>query len=184
MNKCSITKEYALNIIEEKYGILPEYPWISHPNYAVFRHSDNKKWFAVLMQVPADRLRLNIEGNVFIINFKCDPLAIGSFLKEDGVFPSFHMNHQNWVSVLLDGTVDPDLFGTLLDMSFSSTASNRRKRQNKSGICEWIIPANPKYYDIVGAFEQNSEITWKQSSNVRPGDILYMYVAAPYSAIM
>ena len=175
MNKpVSITKEYAVTLIGEKYGISPEYPWLAHPNYAVFRHGDNKKWFAVLMQVAGDSIGIDHLSSTFIINLKCDPLSIGSFLKEDGILPSFHMNHQNWVSVLLDGSVDPDLFAALLDMSFSSTASGRRKHQNKSGICEWIIPANPKYYDIVGAFEHNSEINWKQSSNVKPGDILYM----------
>ena len=48
----------------------------------------------------------------------------------------------------------------------------------------WIIPANPKFYDVVGDFKKRNIIEWKQSSNVHIGDIVYMYVADPYSAIL
>ena len=32
-------------------------------------------------------------------------------------------------------------------------------------------------------FRAERELTWKQSSKVRPGDIVYMYIGAPVSAI-
>lgn len=48
----------------------------------------------------------------------------------------------------------------------------------------WIVPANPKYFDIIKAFEENNEIIWKQSSNIKKGDIVFMYVASPISAIL
>lgn len=48
----------------------------------------------------------------------------------------------------------------------------------------WIVPANPKYFDILQAFNENNEIIWKQSSNIKKGDIAYMYVASPISAII
>jgi len=49
---------------------------------------------------------------------------------------------------------------------------------------KWIVPANPKYFDIIQAFEENDEIIWKQSSNIKKGDIAFMYVASPISAIL
>lgn len=49
---------------------------------------------------------------------------------------------------------------------------------------DWIIPANPQYYNVVGAFEESNIVTWKQSSDIHVGDMIYMYVAAPYSAIL
>ena len=49
---------------------------------------------------------------------------------------------------------------------------------------EWIVPANPKYYDVINAFNNTDTITWKQSNNIMNGDIVYLYVAKPYSAIM
>ena len=49
---------------------------------------------------------------------------------------------------------------------------------------EWLVPANPKYYDVMNAFNNQDIITWKQSNNINEGDIVYLYVAVPYSAIM
>ena len=49
---------------------------------------------------------------------------------------------------------------------------------------DWIIPANPKYYDIEHAFDNADEIDWKQGRGIRVGDTVYMYVAAPVSAIL
>ena len=34
------------------FGVEPEYPWPDEPGYAVLRHPDNRKWFAVVMDVP------------------------------------------------------------------------------------------------------------------------------------
>lgn len=59
-----------------------------------------------------------------------------------------------------------------------------RKKSNRTEPKDWLIPANPKYYDVVGAFEADKIITWKQSSDIHVGDTVYMYVAAPYSSIM
>lgn len=59
-----------------------------------------------------------------------------------------------------------------------------RTKSNRTVAKDWIIPANPKYYDVVGAFEASNIVTWKQSSDIHVGDIVYMYVAAPYSSIL
>lgn len=32
--------------ILETYLTEAEYPWVKYPNFAVFRHANNKKWFA------------------------------------------------------------------------------------------------------------------------------------------
>lgn len=58
------------------------------------------------------------------------------------------------------------------------------RKSNRTEPKDWIIPANPKYYDVVGAFEESDIITWKQSSDIHVGDVIYMYVAAPYSSIL
>lgn len=59
-----------------------------------------------------------------------------------------------------------------------------RRKSNRTEAKDWIIPANPKYFDVVGAFEASNIVTWKQSSDIHVGDMIYMYVAAPYSSIM
>lgn len=48
----------------------------------------------------------------------------------------------------------------------------------------WIIPCNPKYYDIVGAFDNLDIIEWSQSTNTSVGDTVYIYVGEKYKSIM
>ena len=71
----------------------------------------------------------------------------------------------------------------LIDLSYEVTASKKKKQQMRPPK-QWIIPANPKFYDVQGAFERSREIDWKQGSGIRAGDTVYMYVAAPVSAIL
>ena len=64
------------------------------------------------------------------------------------------------------------------------TTASKNKKQSLRPSKEWIIPANPKYYDIEQAFENADEINWKQGAGIKKGDTVFMYVAAPVSAIL
>lgn len=48
----------------------------------------------------------------------------------------------------------------------------------------WVIPCNPKFYDIVGAFQKLNTIEWSQSTNICVGDTIYIYVGGEYKSIM
>ena len=48
----------------------------------------------------------------------------------------------------------------------------------------WVIPCNPKLYDIVGAFEKLDTIEWSQKNNTSVGDTIYIYVGGEYKAVM
>ncbi len=39
------------NYIKQTYQTHPEYLWKKFPNYAVFRHQSNNKWYAKLLWV-------------------------------------------------------------------------------------------------------------------------------------
>ena len=56
-----------------------------------------------------------------MVNLKCDPILIGSFRGEPGIFPAWHMNKAHWLSVALDGTASDDSLLFLLDMSYELT---------------------------------------------------------------
>lgn len=170
--------------IKKNYKISPEYPWAKYDSNAVFRHSDNKKWFALVMEVGKDRLGLSGDGSVDVINLKIDDLMFRDMLlKEKGILPAYHMNKKHWITVLLDGTVKADRVYELIEASFLATAS-KKKQKKMSPPREWIIPANPKFYDILHAFDNAETIQWKQSGNMKAGDTVFMYVAAPVSAIL
>ena len=172
------------NYIYEQYGVEAEFPWDRDDTSAVYRHKDNKKWFALIMNVRRDKLGLSGDDVVSAINLKIDDINMHEMLvTEDGICPAYHMNKRSWITVVLDGTVPEEQVLSLLDMSFSSTSKKYRRRAVREPK-EWIIPANPKFYDVEGAFEKEDIITWKQGAGILAGDTVYMYVAAPVSAIL
>ncbi len=114
--------------IAEYYAAAPDHPWDSDPEYAVFRHSENRKWFALIMEIPRSKLGLPGGGNIDIVNLKNDPVMSGSLRSEPGIFPAYHMNKQSWISVALDGSVPDETLKLLTDISFQLTAPKIRGR--------------------------------------------------------
>jgi len=125
MNKRELQKYIA-----ETYNIDPDFPWESNPTFAVYRHRSNRKWFALVMDIPRTKLGLHEGGDIDIVNLKCEPALIGSLRLEKGFFPAYHMSKDKWISVALDGSVDNEQLLFLLDMSFELTDANIKKKSN------------------------------------------------------
>lgn len=174
-------KEQVFDYVKKTYGVVPDYPFPTAPEYPVLRHPGSRKWFALLMDVPRSRLGLAGEERVDIINLKCSPAMAGSLRSQPGIFPAYHMNRDSWISVLLDGTVSAEDLFPLIDLSFQLTDVKTQSGKKQY----WLVPANPKYYDLESALRASPDKTflWKQSSRVRVGDIVYIYMAAPVSGI-
>ena len=109
--------------IKETYSASPEYLWMRYPDYAVFRHAENQKWFCAVMDVPRGKLGLTGTQRVDILNVRMYDALEADFLKQQpGYLRSYHMGGACWVSVLLDGTVPlPEIFSRI-DESFRNTA--------------------------------------------------------------
>ena len=120
-------REELERLISENYGAEAEYPWLKYPSYAVFRHKGNRKWFALVADVPKGKLGLPGAGVLDVADFKCSPLLIGSLLGEKGFFPAYHMNKANWITVALDGSAPDEQIKALLDWSYGATAPKVRK---------------------------------------------------------
>ena len=117
------------SFIKETYNADANYPRFRYPNYEVFRHSSNQKWFALIMDVPKRKLGLQGTETLDVINFKCAPLLIGSLREESGFFPAYHMNKDSWITVALDGSVSDEKIKMLLDMSYQATAPKIRRKK-------------------------------------------------------
>lgn len=184
-NKPSMSyRSEVIAYAKKQYGTLPEYLWQSIPGYAVLRHGNSRKWYGLIMDVPAEKLGLRGKGTVDILEIKCDPILSGSLLNGKGIRSAYHMKQGGWISVLLDGSVEKTLIFSLLDMSYELTSNRKKGKKLPTGRQEWIVPANPKYYDLQKAFSENEEIIWKQSSNIAVGDVVYLYVTVPVSAVL
>lgn len=174
----------VIEYIRKSYECDIEYPWMRYPEYGVFRHKDNQKWYALMMDVPRSKLGLSGNDVVDVLNLKLADFLTRDFLiQRDGFFPGYHISRGNWITVLLDGTVELEEICHLIDVSYKVTASAKTKKAIRPPK-EWIIPSNPKYYDSVHAFDDTDEINWKQGAGIKTGDIIFMYVGLPVSAIL
>ena len=81
-----MTKDELSKYIFDTYGVSGDNPWPKYPDNIVFRHTNNKKWFGLLMSVLESRLGEDGERMLDILNVKCDPLIIGSITKEKGIY--------------------------------------------------------------------------------------------------
>ena len=159
--------------IKEKYNNDPEFLWKKFPGYAVYRNKNNNKWYGIIMNIDLSKLSNN-SGEVEIINVKLDEKKIKKLLKQKGFYEAYHMNKSDWISIILNDTLNDEEIIPLIDDSYNIISEAE----------EWIIPANPKYYDVINCFNDTDEIIWKQSSNIHINDIIYLYVADPYSKLM
>ena len=103
------------------YNATGEQLFAGSPSTLVFRHAGNKKWFAVLMDIPRRNLGLSGDSPLSAVNLKCDPRLIGSFRQIPGIYPGWHMNKAHWLSVALDGSIPTDTLKFLVDMSYELT---------------------------------------------------------------
>ena len=121
-------KEKVYKYIKKEYDVTPEYPWAPSYDHSVFRHVDNRKWFALIMSVSRDKLGLEGKDEVDVMNVKLDdPVFMNMLLHQKGYVPAYHMNKKNWISVLLDGSVPLNDIYYVIDFSFIATASKKKK---------------------------------------------------------
>lgn len=164
--------------INQQFHDQPEFIFKRLPDYAVFREPQSQKWYGLVMNIPRARLTNqptpNSRERVDVIDFRCSPQERPALLKQKGIQPGYHFKKENWLNVILDDTLtDKELFRLI-----------KACRQILTKPRAWIVPANPKYYDIMHAFVNTDTITWKQSTNIRIGDTVFLYVAAPIKAII
>ena len=178
--KCFIKKYFIYdqsnritNLINKKYGVNPEFLWEKFPGIGIFREKSSDKWFAIITNIDKSKLVSDEKGEIEILNIKLDD-ETEKYLKKEGIYPAYHSNKKNWVTIILDDTFLDEEIMSLIDISYGNIVKNK----------EWLVPANPKYYDVIAHFKDKDITTWKQSSNINIGDIVYIYVAEPYSAIL
>ena len=116
-----MTRQDLFAHIADTYGITPDYPFEEDFVTAVFRHTGNRKWFAIAMRIPRAKLGLTGEGHVDVVNLKVSPEMIPSLVQESGVFPAYHMNKKHWNQLNLFGSLPDGLVCSLICHSYNIT---------------------------------------------------------------
>ena len=160
------------NLIKKEYGDEPEFLWDDDKN-AVFKNRDSDKWYGIIMNVNKNKLTKE-DKDCEVLNIKLNEKEIESLLTKKGYYKAYHMNKKSWISIILDDELEDEEIINLVKESHKYTEIAK----------EWIIPANASYFDVIDYFNSNEEVIWKQSSNIKDGDIVYIYVGSPYSALL
>jgi predicted DNA-binding protein (MmcQ/YjbR family) len=121
-------RQKILRYAGETYHTEPEYLWMKYPGYAVLRHLDNQKWYAIVMDAEPSKIGRKGEERIDILDVKCDPAMISSLLGNEGFLPGYHMNKTAWISILLDGSVSEEKIYNLMDLSFRMTGPRESKQ--------------------------------------------------------
>ena len=116
----SMKKNDLIDYIRERFAVEADFPF-KEDNVYVFRHERNRKWFAIMMNVPYLALGIDKPGEVDIIDIKCGPILMGIFRREEGILPGYHMNKDNWATIMLDGTAKDETIKELVDISYHMT---------------------------------------------------------------
>lgn len=161
-----------VNEIIKKYNVSPEFLWDKYPSYGIFRSKSSNKWFAAILNIDKSKVINSESGEIEIINVKVGDL-VNSYLKEKGIFPAYHMSKKSWITIILNDTCKDEKIMNLIDISYELV--------NKKST--WIIPANPKVYDIVSDFKKSDIMTWKHQNSMELGDIIYIYMTKPMGYI-
>ena len=122
-----MTKQQFLEYCLNTYSTAPDHPFDEDFETAVLRHSDNKKWYALVMRISRGKLGIDSDEMVDVVNLKLPTEMFGSFGAEDGIYPAYHMNKLHWISVILQDAPE-DVTRFLVNVSFEATKTKTKKR--------------------------------------------------------
>lgn len=166
--------------IYRTYHDEPTYPFHSKGMESDAGFLVNGKWYALILHISREKLGFDSREEVEILNLKNNDVA--ALAEKEGIWPAYHMNHTAWLSITLDDTLSDQEIEDLIRISHALVESKASHPAHKTD--RWIIPSNPKYFDIVSYYKNRDHTSWKHYSGIKVSDIVYIYVGAPYQAIM
>jgi len=113
-----MTRDEYLDHCRSICGAVVDCPFEEEFDTYAARHSDTKKWFALVLDV----------GGKPAVNLKCDPME-ADFLRNafEGVIPAYHMNKIHWNTVFLDSDVPEEEIIRMTENSFMLTSRKKRR---------------------------------------------------------
>lgn len=109
----------VIKYVREKYGDELEFLWPKFSDNAIWRNKQNRKWYAVLLVIPKNRLGFPSDERAEIIDVRFSRgEALEFAASNEHIFPGYHMNKRNWITIILDGSVATEQILALLDQSY------------------------------------------------------------------
>ncbi len=103
-----------IEYIRENFSDAPEFLWEKYPNFAIFRRKDNRKWYALIANIPKKYLRLGGAEEIEILNLRVEPEELDKIFDGEKYFRGWHMNKKSWLTLRLDEILtDEEIFARL-----------------------------------------------------------------------
>ena len=116
----------VIQYVQEEYGCELEFLW--QDENAVWRNPTNRKWFGVILKVKGERLGLKTDEDVAALDLRFEKGMAREFVAArggSGILLGYHMNKDNWITVVLDyGVATEEILG-LIDQSYRTVAEGR-----------------------------------------------------------
>ena len=123
-------REQVESYAKKQYHVEPEQLPFNHEDYAILRHTDSGKWFAVFIVKYCKEFGLDGDGDAEIVSLKIrDSLLADILVQQPGYLRGYPSVKWNWVSVVLDGTVPFEDICQWLDESFNATVSKAKNQK-------------------------------------------------------
>ena len=103
--------------IKQRYGDEIEYLWKKFPTDAIWRRKDNKKWYALIMTIPRNRLKISGDDLVEVLDVRVDAAQGKELVDNKTYFPGYHMNKAHWITFILDDSLSDEQIFKLIDDS-------------------------------------------------------------------
>ena len=116
-----VTRADILKYVDKHYHTKPEHLWEKYPTSEILRHERNRKWYALITDVSRNKVGLESDELIDILNVKSEPDLVFALSSQAGFSPAWHMNKKHWLTIILNGTVADDEVYRLLDLSYELT---------------------------------------------------------------
>lgn len=107
-----------IKYIKEKYDDDLEFLWKKFDDNAVWRNKKNNKWYGALLIVSENKIGIESDKIIEIIDLRYQKEDIKNFVNNETIFPGYHMNKDNWITIKLDGSVKTEKIIKLVDNSY------------------------------------------------------------------
>lgn len=116
----SIIYEDVLRYVKERYNSTTVKPFKTNPDIKALVTAKNK-WYALFLDVEYNKLQKDslVDSKVKIVNLKHLSSEISTVIDNRNIFPSYHMNKNHWISIVLDNNIDIEYVKELIELSYN-----------------------------------------------------------------
>lgn len=104
--------------VDQQHHDQLEFLWKKFPNNAVWRRANTKKWYAALLTVTPQKLRLTGDDELTVLDLRLEPDQLSQLIDQQHYFPGYHMNKQHWYTIILNGQVSLEELKQRLEHSY------------------------------------------------------------------